>query len=102
MKGPITVPSVLLFAADLSSGYSKERAFLNITERMSSAGIPTGQLFGEDNDLLTMVKSVLDGHTEEEDANSFVKIVLKGGVLPGPTGGAVIPPAVISGVGKKF
>jgi len=102
MKGPITIPSILLFTADLSSGYSKERAFLNISERMSNAGIPTGPLFGEDNDLLSAVKSIIDGHTEEEDTNSFVQIVLKGGVLPGPTGGAVIPPGIISGVGKKI
>jgi len=88
MKGPITIPSILLFTADLSSGYSKERAFLNISERMSNAGIPTGPIFGEDNDLLSAVKSIIDGHTEEEDTNSFVQIVLKGGALPGPTGGA--------------
>ena len=102
MKGPITIPSILLFTADLSSGYSKERAFLNISERMSNAGIPTGPIFGEDNDLLSAVKSIIDGHTEEEDTNSFVQIVLKGGALPGPTGGAVIPPGIISGVGKKI
>lgn len=102
MRGPITIPSILLYTADLSSGYSKERAFLNITERMSNAGIPTGPIFGEDNDLLSAVKSIIDGHTEEEDTNSFVQIVLKGGVIPGPTGGAVIPPGIISGVGKKI
>jgi len=102
MKNPITIPSVLLLVSDLSSGYSKERAFLNISEKMAAAGIETGPLFGEDNDLMAMVKSIIDGHTEEEDANSFVKIVLKGGVIPGPTGGAVIPPGIISGVGKKI
>jgi hypothetical protein len=102
MKTPLTVPSFLLFVADSAPGYSQDRAFLNIVERLESAGVPTGPIYGEDNDVLSLVKSVIDGHTEEEDANSFVKIVLKGGVLPGPTGGATIPPALISGVGKKF
>ncbi len=102
MKMPLNVPSFLLFVSDLAPGYSQDRAFLNIVERLESAGVPTGPIYGEDNDVLTLVKSVIDGHTEEEDANSFVKIVLKGGVLPGPTGGATIPPAMLTGVGEKF
>jgi hypothetical protein len=102
MRGPISIPSILLFNSDLSSGYSKERSFLNIIEKISSLGIPTGPIYGEDNDLLSIVKSIIDGHIEEEDTNSFVKIVLKGGILPGPTGGAVIPPGIITGVGKKI
>jgi len=102
MRTPLTVPSFLLFVSDLAPGYSQDRAFLNIVERLESAGVPTGPIYGESNDVLTLVKSVIDGHTEEEDANSFVQIVLKGGILPGPSGGAVIPPALISGVGKKF
>jgi hypothetical protein len=102
MDVPINVPSILLVLADTLPGYSQDRAYLNIMERLEASGVPTGPLYGESNDLGGIVKSIIDGHTEEEDANSFVKIVLKGGVLPGPTGGAVIPPAVISGVGKKF
>jgi hypothetical protein len=102
MKGPISIPSVLLFSADLSPGYSKERAFLNIVEKMTSLGVNTGPIYGEDNKLLTTIKSIIDGHIEEEDTNSFIKIVLKGGYLPGPLGGSVIPPGVITGVGKKI
>lgn len=102
MRTPLNVPSFLLFIADSAPGYSQDRAFLNIVEKLEASGVPTGPIYGEDNDVLSLVKSVIDGHTEEEDTNSFVKIVLKGGVLPGPTGGATIPPAIISGVGKKF
>jgi hypothetical protein len=102
MKTPINVPSVLLYLSEMLPGYSQDRAYLNIMEKLESSGIPTGPLFGESNDLGSLVKSIIDGHSEEEDANSYVKIVLQGGVLPGPTGGAVIPPALISGVGKKF
>lgn len=102
MKNPFDIASFLLLGADQASGFSKERAFLNVSEKLAAMGIPTGQIFGEDNDFLSAVKSMIDGYSEEEDANSFVKIVLKGGALPGPTGGAIIPPGIISGVGKKI
>ena len=104
MKTPMSVPSVLLVLSEGLPGYSQDRAYMNIMERLESSGVPTGPLYGESNDIGNIVKSIVDGHTEEEDQNSFVKIVLHGGVLPGPplAGGAVIPPGIISGVGKKF
>jgi hypothetical protein len=100
----VSVPSLLLLFSDRLPGYSQDRAFMNIMNRLEASGIPTGPLFGESNDIGNLVKSIIDGHTEEEDANSFVKIVLQGGTLPGPplAGGAIIPPGLISGVGKKF
>lgn len=100
----ISVPSLLLLFSDKLPGYSQDRAFMNVMNRLESSGIPTGPLFGESNDIGNLVKSIIDGHTEEEDSNSFVKIVLQGGTLPGPpvAGGAIIPPGLISGVGKKF
>lgn len=100
----VSVPSLLLLFSDRLPGYSQDRAFMNIMNRIEASGTPTGPLFGESNDIGNLVKSIIDGHTEEEDANSFVKIVLQGGTLPGPplVGGAIIPPGLISGVGKKF
>jgi hypothetical protein len=101
---PISVPSILLLFSGSLPGYSQDRSFMNIMNRLEAAGVPTGPLYGDDNDIGNLVKSIIDGHTEEEDTNSFVKIVLQGGVLPGPplAGGAVIPPGLITGVGKKF
>ena len=101
---PIRIPAPLLMMAGALPGYSADRAYLNIMERVEASGTPTGPLFGEDNDIGKLVKSIIDGHSEEEDTNSYVNIVLTGGVLPGPplAGGAIIPPATISGVGKKF
>lgn len=101
-SGGFNVPGVLLGLSDQLPGYSKERSLMNITERLNAAGIPTDTINGESNDLLTAVKSIIDGHTEEQDQNSFVKISLQGGVLPGPTGGAVLPPFTINGSGKVF
>ena len=99
----IKVPSVLLMLAGSLPGYSQERAHMNIMERIDSAGTPTSDLYGDSNDLNNIVKSIVDGHTEEEDTNSYVKIVLDAGTIPGPpTGGAIIVPGVNTGVGKKF
>jgi hypothetical protein len=99
-KSPFNVPGILLSLSDLLPGYSQDRAFLNITERLQASGISLDPIFGEGNDLPLLVKSIIDGNTEEMDTNSFVKVVLKPSVLPGPTGGAVVPPGVISAVGK--
>jgi hypothetical protein len=98
----INVPAILLLFSDSLPGYSQDRAYVNICERLEAAGISMGPVFGESNNLPLIVKSILDGHQEEVDTNSFVKIVLKGGVLPGPTGGASIIPGTISGAGKMF
>jgi hypothetical protein len=103
-KTPVTVPSILLLFSGSLPGYSQDRAYMNIMDRLESSGIPTGPIYGDSNDIGGLVKSIIDGHTEEEDTNSFIKIVLQGGTLPGPplVGGAVIPPGFITGVGKKF
>jgi len=98
----LKVPGILLILSDLLPGYSQDRAFMNIMERVSASGVKTGPIFGETNNIGTLVKSIIDGNTEEIDQNSFIKISLKGGVLPGPSGGAVIIPGLISGVGKMF
>lgn len=88
--------------SDKLPGYSQDRAFMNIIERLESAGINTGPIYGESSNLSSLVKSIIDGNIEEMDQNSFVKITLQGGILPGPTGGVVIPPGIISGAGKLF
>jgi hypothetical protein len=97
---PITIPNLLLGISDALPGYSQDRAYINVIERMEAAGIDTGPIFGEENKLPSIIKSMIDGNTEEIDKNSFVKVVLKPGILPGPSGGAIITPATFSAVGK--
>ena len=98
----LKVPGLLLLFSDMLPGFSEDRAFMNIMERISASGVKTEAIFGETNNIGTIVKSIIDGHTEEMDENSYIKITLKGGALPGPSGGAVIIPGLISGVGKQF
>lgn len=101
-RSPLQIPGLLLMLSDKLPGYSQDRAFMNIIERLESAGINTGPIYGESSNLSSLVKSIIDGNIEEMDQNSFVKIALQGGILPGPTGGVVIPPGIISGAGKLF
>jgi hypothetical protein len=101
-RGGFNVPGILLGFADQSPGYSQDRAFLNITERLSAAGIPTGPINGEPNDLLAAVKSMIDGQTEEMDQNGFMKGSNKEVILATPFGPLVIPPGIINVAGKSF
>jgi hypothetical protein len=100
--GGFNVPGVLLGFSDFLPGYSQDRAFLNIVERMESAGVPTGPLFGEANDLLSVIKSTIDGHIEENDTNGFVKVSNKEMIIPTPVGPVIIPPGILNSVGKLF
>jgi hypothetical protein len=102
--GPFIVPGLLLSLSDSLPGYSQDRAFMNISERLDAAGISLEPIYGEDNDILSLVKSIVDGNTEEMDTNSFIKVVLKPSVIPVPPGGggAIVPPGTISAVGKWF
>lgn len=97
----VPIPGLLLVMSDSLPGYSNERAYMNIIERLESNGIDTGPIYGTDNKLPTMIKSIIDGHSEEMDTNSFVKIALKPTIIPAGPGGAVISPLIV-GSGKMF
>jgi hypothetical protein len=101
-KSSIPVPGFLLSFSDLSTGYSQDRAFMNITQKLESSGISMAPIFGEPNNLVSLVKSVVDGHTEEMDANSFIKVANKEIILPSPMGPIVIPPGLLNSSGKMF
>jgi len=101
-RGPtLNIPGFLLSFADLLPGYSSDRAFMNIAERMAAAGMNTGPVYGDANEMLTLVKSVIDGHNEEEDNNSAIIGGNKLAVLASPLGPIPIPPGLISFSGKK-
>lgn len=98
-NGPIQIPNLLLIFADKQPGYSPERASMNISEKMSSAGINMGPIFGESNNLQSMIKSIMDGHAEEKDTNGFVSstnsLPL---VIPGI---GIVPPGMMTLAGKS-
>lgn len=99
---PFNIPAILLGFSDMLPGYSQDRAYLNIVERMESAGIPMGPIFGEDNNLPKIIKSIIDGNTEEMDMNSFIKVTNKEMIIPSPVGPIIIPPGILNSVGKQI
>lgn len=83
-------------------GYSEDRAMMNVGELLEANGIPTGDLFGQENNVMKFVASILKGHQKEMDENSFVQVSLDYAQIPvAPLGGAaVIPPGILKAHGK--
>jgi hypothetical protein len=103
MKVPMNVPSILLTLSEGLPGYSQDRAFMNVMERLEAAGVPTGPLYGESNDIGNLIKSIIDGHTEEHDTNGFIKTTNSLPIISGNAGGPIIiPPGILNIVGKSF
>lgn len=102
LGSPISIPGILLGLSDKLPGYSQDRAYLNITERLQNLGIDLGPIFGEDNNLPLIVKSIIDGNTEEIDTNSFIKVTNKEMIIPSPVGPIIIPPGILNSVGKQL
>ena len=100
--GSFKLPGTLLTLSDSLPGYSQDRAFLNIIERIEASGIPMGPINGEPNNLSSVIKSIIDGHTEEMDLHSFVKVSNKAMVLASPSGPVVVPPGLLNSVGKMM
>jgi hypothetical protein len=99
---PFSIPGILLGLSDQLPGYSQDRAYLNIVERLENAGISTGPIFGEDNNLPLIIKSIIDGNAEEIDTNSFLKVTNKEMIIPSPVGPIIIPPGILNSVGKQI
>jgi hypothetical protein len=73
MAGLPTPPFLLLMAAQ-KPGYSTDRAFMNITEKLQQSGMDIGPIYGESNNVLDLVKSVVDGNDEELVKNGKVEV----------------------------
>jgi hypothetical protein len=102
-KVKIPIPAILLVLSDKLPGYSADRAYMNVLERLSASGVQMGDLYGRENKLNSVVKSILDGHTEEMDENSFIKIALQPtSIAVAPGGLAALITPTVSGVGKLF
>ena len=68
---------------------------------MEANGIPVGPIYGQDNNVLSFVSSVLQGHQDEADQNSYVEIALNNTSIPvAPGGGAALVTNLLKGYGK--
>lgn len=97
----IPIPGPLLILSELLPGFSGDRAYMNIVERAQSAGINMGPIYGSENKLPLLIKSIVDGYSEEVDTNSYIKIALKSAVVGAGTNGYGVI-AFAEGVGKQF
>ena len=77
----LPIPPPLLLAAKLRSGYSTDRAQLNVLENLQAAGFNIGPVFGQRNMMADFVKSMIDGHDDEFKNNNK----LFGFTIPGTT-----------------
>jgi hypothetical protein len=96
------IPGLLLQLSKRLPGYSENRAIMNIGEFLEANGIQTGDIFGQENNIIPFVSSIVKGHQQEMDQNSFVQVSLDGGSIPvAPLGGAaVIVPGLLKAHGK--
>jgi hypothetical protein len=96
------IPGLLLQLSKRLPGYSEDRAIMNIGELLEANGIPTGDLYGQDNNVVAFFSSIIKGHQKEMDQNSFVQVSLDYAQIPvAPLGGAaIIPPGLLKAHGK--
>lgn len=96
------IPGLLLQLSKKLPGYSEDRAIMNIGEFLESNGITTGDLYGQDNNVVAFISSIVKGNQKEMDENSFVQVSLDYAQIPvAPLGGvAVIPPGLLKAHGK--
>ena len=101
-KVNIPIPGMLLVLSELLPGYSTDRALINVTEALEGAGVPTGPLYGRANTLPMIVKSILDGHTQEMDQNGYGIGAPQPVILPSTPAGTVITPESFRIIFKQF
>ena len=71
------IPLPLLISSRLLSGYSSERAFLNVVENFEELGLPTGTMpDGSPNLMLASIKATLDGADKENASNGKLQVAV--------------------------
>jgi hypothetical protein len=71
------IPLPLLLSSQLLSGYSTDRAFLNVIANFEELGLPTGAMpDGSPNLMLASIKAVLDGSDEENASNGKTQVAI--------------------------
>jgi hypothetical protein len=91
-SGGIGIPPLLLSLSDMKAGYSADRAFIDIVQRIQSTGTETGLLYGESNKLLDIIKSLVDGIDYEQTKNGKTISTNKNFITATTTGHPIIIP----------
>jgi hypothetical protein len=86
-------------------GYSEDGAVIRAIEKLEESGVPTSPIFGEDNKIIDLVKSIIGGHVEEQDTNGFIAASNTSVIIPHPSpfvGSVFIPPGLLTVGGGTF
>lgn len=86
----------------MRSGFSEDRALMNYTQNLESAGISTAPIFGVPNNLIPLGKAAIDGLAKEDNANSKIMSGNLPTILAGPSGPIPLLPGQIKFAGVKF
>lgn len=96
------VPGIIDSFANKKSGFSNTRTIIGIVEELNKRGINASQpIFGQDNNLLTFLKSTVNGYTKEVNNNSYTHVANQLVVLPVVGGVLTIPPGSIVSYGGQ-
>ena len=93
---PINIPTPMLFATKLRSGFSNTRALQNVLSNFEKAGINTDDhADGSTNETVLMANALIAGVEEERSKNSVVKVAIPPMTVIGPGG----PGTTMAGAG---
>jgi hypothetical protein len=100
-KIKIPIPGLLLALSDMLPGYSVDKAYMQMVERISSNGTPMGALYGRENKFSQSLYHAFTAHDDVMSTDSFIKIAMKPAVIPATQVAAYLTP-LNAGVGKLF
>ncbi len=80
-------------------GFSEDRAAINAVEELERNGVTTSAIFGQPNNLIPLVNSIINGYQKEMDENGFVAASNLPTIIPHPNplvGGIFIPQGLLT------
>lgn len=102
LKGKPRIPGLLLAASSALPGLSKTKMMADVIEFLESKNIPTGDINGDKNELISTIDSVYGTLLKNLDKYAFIDASNKPIVLTSPSGPVVVPPGVLRISGKLF
>lgn len=88
----VSIPSFALAASSLLGGFSPTRAMTEVTERLQSIGIPTGDLpSGAPNMAMPAIFQQIKGNYQEQLANGKVEVFIPPLAVPPVVAGSTAP-----------